>query len=136
MHARAECQKAEWPTHKHVCRPLNTGTWITLSFRLHMPGMEHMINTIVTHTGGLRQVFPEDRDPPPDIHGDEPFIVKLQLGLSQIGVPVPGSVMTVYDKGKSIYGYVVRQDCPDGHARASRECLRTGLCGEIGRAHV
>lgn len=96
-----------------------------------MPGTEHMISTIVTHTGGLRQIFPEDNEPPADIHGSEPFLVKLQLGLSQIGQPVPGAPMTVYDKGKSIYGYAVAQDSPDAYERTRKQCLRTGICGGV-----
>ena len=96
-----------------------------------MPGTEHLINTIVTHTGGLRQIFPEDTDPPADIHGSEAFIVKLQLGLSQVGKPVPGAAMTVYDKGKSVYGYVVRRDCVEAYDRAWAECERTGVCGGV-----
>lgn len=35
-----ECQRADWPSHKHTCRSLKGGTWRALPFSRTIPGME------------------------------------------------------------------------------------------------
>ncbi|OSX56732.1 hypothetical protein POSPLADRAFT_1158823 [Postia placenta MAD-698-R-SB12] len=96
-----ECQHADWPNHKHTCRSLKGGSWRTIPFTRVMPGHEGSYSAYLnrfhsaTNFGSVRDPA-NDSIPPPNIHGDKVFLVKLQLGVSS-GMPN----MMIYDRQQS-----------------------------------
>ncbi|KAH9848072.1 hypothetical protein C2E23DRAFT_740226 [Lenzites betulinus] len=114
-----ECQKIDWPAHKHTCRSLKGARWCAVPFRATGPGMEGMYTAFVnryTGTTSIRDIpvsIPPEVGqapvPPPDVHGDRPFIVKLQVGLTGPG----RDTIVVYDRQRSFsHAYVARMDNP------------------------
>ena len=84
------CPKADWPTHKQVCRSLKGGHWCTIPFRVCPPGegglpKPRSTRLDVNHPRPWADAdctWPhEDDPPPPNIHGDKPFLVKMQAPL-------------------------------------------------------
>ncbi|EMD36741.1 hypothetical protein CERSUDRAFT_50971 [Gelatoporia subvermispora B] len=108
-----ECQRADWPSHKQTCRSLKGGTWRTLRFHNIPPAMEGMFYTSVNRfnlhqaaTDRIRK--PDNSTPPPNLHGEKVFLVKLQLG---VGGPA-GSNLMIYDRQRSCEVYFMRETDP------------------------
>ncbi|EIN07038.1 hypothetical protein PUNSTDRAFT_104486 [Punctularia strigosozonata HHB-11173 SS5] len=102
-----ECQKSHWREHKPVCRSIEGGEWRRFIMAPApadaKPGMR-----VVTLN---RFSSPGDTDPSstaevgdspgPNIHGDRPFIAKIQKGN-------PIQCMLVYDQQRSFQGFIPR----------------------------
>ncbi|KAH8798447.1 hypothetical protein DL96DRAFT_1699457 [Flagelloscypha sp. PMI_526] len=109
-----ECQKLDWPHHRTICRSLKGGKWLTLPLKLVPSSVTEMKSkskdAVFTPSvddairAGQRPNFnPSDyiypvtseelSVPPPNIHGEKPFIVKIQVSLASI-------VATDLNKGK------------------------------------
>ena len=67
--------------------------------------------------------------PPRNVHGDNPFIVKMQLPMSEN--PGTGSSMLVYDRQKSVMGYVYARDKPREYEMLRKECDEKGQFGGL-----
>ncbi|PIL28923.1 hypothetical protein GSI_08970 [Ganoderma sinense ZZ0214-1] len=100
------CQKADWPTHKQTCRSLKGGRWCTIPFRVCPPGeggqpKPRSTRLDVNHpqpwTDADRTWPHEDDPPPPNIHGDKAFLVKMQAPLVVWAYPA----FLVYDRQHS-----------------------------------
>ncbi|KAI0816920.1 hypothetical protein BC628DRAFT_1334034 [Trametes gibbosa] len=114
-----ECQKIDWPTHKHTCRSLKGGRWCAVPFRATGPGMEGMYAALINRFTGTSHIgdVPINMQPEvgvasvphPNAHGDRPFIVKIQVGLTG---PARDTMM-IYDRQRSFSEvYVARADDP------------------------
>ncbi|KAI0370797.1 hypothetical protein BV20DRAFT_994690 [Pilatotrama ljubarskyi] len=117
-----ECQRVDWPSHKPVCRSLKGGRWSTVTFRAQAPGTEGMYSALInryTNMTRTEDILSNMVDPnappvpPPNVHSDKPFLVKLQVGLTG---PSRDSIM-VYDRQRS-FGQVwlARGDDPAAFA--------------------
>ena len=135
-----ECQRADWQEHKVKCRPLGRESWVTIPFslRMHIPGMDTSglrVGSILSNRSAPgSKKKPRDFDvnsdsPPQNIHGDNPFIIKLQPPLS--GGPGTAKSMLVYDRQKSVMGYVYESEKPEEFGRLRRECIDKGLLGGL-----
>ncbi len=112
----AECQRADWKSHKQTCHSLKGGRWCTARFRKALPGMEHLyavsFNRYGTTGGRLKrpdaspQVFAKTA--PPNVWGDKLFLVKIQ---SSLGEELPVHMM-VYDMKRSFQVFLAREDDP------------------------
>ncbi|OBZ76929.1 hypothetical protein A0H81_03056 [Grifola frondosa] len=94
-----ECQKADWQDHKQTCRSLKGGRWCTIPVAPTIPGAEGMYsvtaNRFSTRSGvGSRVHKADDNTPYPNIHGERPFIIKIQIGLAQCDW-TPGTNSTI-----------------------------------------
>ncbi|KAI0658124.1 hypothetical protein C8Q70DRAFT_1045837 [Cubamyces menziesii] len=113
----AECQHADWQSHKQTCRSLKGGRWIPVPFRTAPPGMEGAyITTInrytsITRTSDLMNSITQTDSTvaPLNIHGERPFLVKIQLTQTGYGRV---RTMTVYDRQRS-FGNVYIAQCDD-----------------------
>ncbi|RPD60626.1 hypothetical protein L226DRAFT_506562 [Lentinus tigrinus ALCF2SS1-7] len=107
------CQKADWPSHKQTCRSLKGGHWVTIPFRMSFPGEPN--NTILSYHSDiptildefnytLRKALGAENGPPPNIHGEKTFLVKLQA---------PEGAFLIYDRRKSFHSvFFWREDDP------------------------
>lgn len=87
--------------------------------RFDSPGRMDAANTI---TGS-----PDDVDPPPNIHGDKVFIVKLQVAVNT-GNGIPQNVF-IYDRQKSFQVYLMADDDANAFHDAASAIRTTGWKG-------
>ena len=135
-----ECQKSDWSAHKRACRPLEKGTWVTLTFCVHMPGanVPHpLIPTLTSYRASdpLNQSVDIPREgegvPPRNVHSANPFLVKIQLPVDDFGRVERGGTILIYDRQKSIVGYVTPSMCSQEYARVTAECTARGKVGGL-----
>lgn len=107
----SDCQLEDWPDHKTTCRSLKAAQWVTVRFRNNPPEMDghywYNLNKLDDPIKLMDKPYsyvPENQ-PPPNIHGNKLFAVKLQLGQL---TPPTGPQMMVYDRRRSFLGYIMR----------------------------
>ncbi|KAL1741785.1 hypothetical protein HDZ31DRAFT_44669 [Schizophyllum fasciatum] len=114
------CQKVHWKEHKDFCRTIRGGKWCSVKFTtqlLDSEGNQIYVSTInhssmkVTPIGGpgIPVVTP------PNVHGDNVFLVKIQRP-DNLGPCREDTVsMMVYDRNRTFHGYITRRDNPAGY---------------------
>ncbi|KAI0767665.1 hypothetical protein C8Q74DRAFT_1204403 [Fomes fomentarius] len=118
----AGCQKADWPAHKTNCRSLKGGQWCTITFRTQMPGYEHCAQEFVsrkgvTHPQTLSTLCIPTSSPPPNVHGDKVFLIKVQAEMDKTTTTI-----LIYDRQRSFKEvYFVEADDPAMHAAVLAE---------------
>ncbi|OSD02564.1 hypothetical protein PYCCODRAFT_1389695 [Trametes coccinea BRFM310] len=126
-----DCQKSDWPAHKPTCRSLKGGRWVKVRFRAVSPGTEGMhVGLFNRYTSLARpeDIFatttlptdPSKAEPFPNVHGDKPFLIKMQVGLTG---PARDTFM-VYDRQRS-FGtvFIARMDDPQMFAELLSEMM-------------
>ncbi|KAF9065036.1 hypothetical protein BDP27DRAFT_1332609 [Rhodocollybia butyracea] len=88
-----DCQYSHWKEHKTMCNSLKGAEWVTVTF----------------------STAPTDI---PNIHGDNPFLVKIQKG---------GSMM-IYDRTRSMQVYLCSDVDQEGYGKAMAQ-MSTGFNG-------
>ncbi|KAH9931586.1 uncharacterized protein B0H18DRAFT_1116365 [Fomitopsis serialis] len=126
----ADCQKADWPDHKHACRTLKGGTWRTLPFLTVLPGREGMFATRInrfSQASDMRpNAMPEDPNvAPSNTHGDHLFLVKILIEA------MTRDHLVIYDRQGSIMVYFVKGKNPGLFDEMEREMRgpREGMVG-------
>ncbi|KIY48542.1 hypothetical protein FISHEDRAFT_43183 [Fistulina hepatica ATCC 64428] len=102
------CQQAHWKEHKLFCRSLKDGIWRTMQISLDPPHMPQGGVASILNVHGQTEIDPNitvsnDNIPPPDIHGDKPFIVKIQVPVT--GDPRSSNPL-VYDRQRSFRAFL------------------------------
>ncbi|OCH86729.1 hypothetical protein OBBRIDRAFT_890275 [Obba rivulosa] len=96
-----ECQKADRAAHKPACRSLQGGTWLTVPIVSQLPGFEHLpfVENLNRYNSrkAAEPVRTDAARPPPNIHDENPFLVKIQFS--------GGAHMLVYDRQRSFQVY-------------------------------
>ncbi|KAG7091272.1 hypothetical protein E1B28_010322 [Marasmius oreades] len=124
-----ECQKAHWKEHKVTCKSLKGGTWRTVEL-----GTANDLFSELTGSGQGQDMFFSTlnfQDPlrgrnsasiksssstPPNIHGNTPFLVKIQRSMGSDNDP-----MLVYDRQKSFQMQLIRSKDVGSHTEALRQ---------------
>jgi hypothetical protein len=70
---------------------------------------------------------PDDTDPPPNIHGDKVFMIKLQVAVNS-GGGIPPNIL-IYDRQKSFQVYLMAEDDADAFREAALAIKMTGWNG-------
>ncbi|KZS89763.1 hypothetical protein SISNIDRAFT_526118 [Sistotremastrum niveocremeum HHB9708] len=112
------CQKEDWRRHKPLCNSLAGGTWTTLDFSPTNNLFTSQINRFHRSDQQLKIKKPNE-GPPPNIHSDQPFLIKIQVNAF-------GSL--VYDRARSFEWNVFSAEKPDTWA-ACHDMARTGFLG-------
>ncbi|KAJ7213095.1 hypothetical protein GGX14DRAFT_446280 [Mycena pura] len=109
-----ECQRLHWGTHRLLCDSVSSGTWKEIT--VHRP-TEFNLNRydIIGHPDVYDRSFEHFKTTPPEnVHGTQPFIVKIQLAAadaSNLAVVtgqrvdprgIDGQSMLIYDRQRSI----------------------------------
>ncbi|KAI0329865.1 hypothetical protein GY45DRAFT_1324470 [Cubamyces sp. BRFM 1775] len=115
------CQRADWPEHKHSCKSLKGGRWVTITFQPQfplpqIPGVDMSKVSFMSNlnkfssdlnSSGTREVK-DSGAPPPNVWGDRVFMIKLQIGM---GSQDPRHMM-IYDRKRSFQGFMLRENNP------------------------
>ncbi|KAJ7213092.1 hypothetical protein GGX14DRAFT_620156 [Mycena pura] len=112
---REDCQKVHWRTHRLLCDSVFSGTWKEIT--VHR-STEFNLNRydIIGHPDVYEQSFEHLKTTPPEnVHGTQPFIVKIQLAAAldannlaavtrqQVDPRgIDGQLMLIYDRQRSI----------------------------------
>jgi hypothetical protein len=104
-----EHAKMDWKNHKLICKRLADAEWMTVTFNSNpwgqpSGGVMSMLNSNMTTQTDT--VIQGTSDPPPNKHGSQPFIVKLQMNIMGRGA------ILVYDRERSISFQVVKSQTP------------------------
>lgn len=108
----SDCQVEDWSDHKTTCRSLKAGQWLTLRFQNAPAGADgkyiYNLNRLDDPSKLINKTFPHvpGDQPPPNIHGNKLFALKLQIGQQ---TPANGPEMMVYDRRRSCQGYISRK---------------------------
>ncbi|KAI0696336.1 hypothetical protein BC835DRAFT_1414308 [Cytidiella melzeri] len=107
-----ECQRADWPSHKGMCRSLKDGTWHTIPMTTMMPGTTPGMVGTTFNRRDFGQSVPEakvldDTIPPQNVHGDKLFLIKMQTNRR----PGEGHAL-IYDRQRSFTTYFRESRAP------------------------
>ncbi|KAG7448862.1 uncharacterized protein BT62DRAFT_731197 [Guyanagaster necrorhizus] len=127
------CQKAHWKDHKNFCRSLKGGNWIQFHFVTAMKDIngKKLYTSYVNNQGRMNPttVTPDDDAPPSNVHGDKPFLIKIQKPLTRLpglaiseDAIVPPSLL-IYDRQRSFRAHAIEVDNPQAYPMAIREVL-------------
>ncbi|KII86097.1 hypothetical protein PLICRDRAFT_31577 [Plicaturopsis crispa FD-325 SS-3] len=136
-----ECQTQDWKSHKATCKSLKGGKWSTIPFTTNIPGMHRFVfNRFdpITLDGEHNKIEGPDSAPPPNIHGDKTFLIKMQIGLNS-GIDEDdeddeddariGGHIFIYDRQKSFQGYMLKANDRALFREAHRAVRITGVGG-------
>ena len=131
---------ADWKEHKKICKPLSKGVWQAVRFSppdipLKDKGKDRFM--ILFNRSGMpselsaQKVGDADGGPPPNVHGSDPFFVKIQVPLMDFGVDKDHVMngMMVYDRRRTFVGYIQRQTDPSAYARIDALVRAKGVGG-------
>lgn len=109
-----ECQTADWKDHKKTCKTLKGGTWLTIHFE-RPPGFSTIMNRYDSpREQSLRTTVQSDADgPPPNIHSNKIFLVKMQSSLTLTSDA--DAQMLIYDRQRSFQAYWKKYGGSSGH---------------------
>lgn len=117
-----DCQTSDWKAHKDICRSLAQGTWQMIPFTDKFQGMVMSSLQSTTTATDLRKSKPKNPSTVKNIHGEKPFIVKIQIA------GFDGPSMLIYDRQRSFHATYLREDDPDGFQRLA-EIIHRGILG-------
>ncbi|KAG8911932.1 hypothetical protein FRC01_005399 [Tulasnella sp. 417] len=106
-----ECQMQHWTTHKKTCNSLTGATWSVMPFSNANP-FGFKFSEIISLSGGGRAKDSTKESPaegeedkaPPNEHGDNPFLIKVQYNGSPF--------IMVYDRTRALETHLNRNDNP------------------------
>ncbi|KAF9065037.1 hypothetical protein BDP27DRAFT_1298548 [Rhodocollybia butyracea] len=127
-----DCQYSHWKEHKTMCNSLKGAEWVTVTFSTvptdiriaNAMGQKMYLSYVNRRTSDMSntQTIEFDPDnpipPPPNIHGDNPFLVKIHKG---------GSMM-IYDRTRSMEVYLCSDVDQEGYGKAMAQ-MSTGFSG-------
>ncbi|VDB84563.1 unnamed protein product [Peniophora sp. CBMAI 1063] len=112
VYCGAACQKADWKRHKQSCKTLAGGTWVEATFCENPLEAEGAVAVTVNHSSGkIEGRQPNAMDPPPNVHGTRPFIVKIQRPLYPPR-STSRATMLVYDQKRTFQGHITAAENP------------------------
>lgn len=130
-----EHAKQGWRSHKSVCKSLRGAEWVAIPFTNNLPGSDP--DTIMTTAsirgnqniqasrldGGMRH---ESDVAPPNPHGSQPFILKVQTSLSSL------PAMLIYDEERALESHVFSSlSPPDAWNKVHSTIRAKGVRGGI-----
>ena len=110
-----DCQKSHWKEHKPLCNSLKGGTWTRVKVTPESPEMRKFPGkkfsmAYINHssTEPIQMHYDGTITTPPNIHGDRPFMVKIQkpYGFDSEGDPA----MLIYDRQRTIHLYIWKEE--------------------------
>ncbi|KAL1758281.1 hypothetical protein FB107DRAFT_207452 [Schizophyllum commune] len=116
------CQKAHWKEHKGFCRTIRGGKWTSVKFttQLQTPEGEPLFVTSINFSSSTPTPICGPGIPvvtPPNVHGDNAFLVKIQRPGSVVARDDDTAAMMVYDRNRSFQGYITPRENPGGYAQ-------------------
>ena len=133
--------------HKKICKSLSAGTWIDIPFFVISLGFHHNrhaptdeLGSIFEKLGNASNFQPgrdgsiyvgegDSRPAPPNIHGDNAFLVKLQVPLDNRQSDTTTSIL-VYDRRRSFEVHIpVKMTDPTKYRLVEYTCRSKGVGG-------
>jgi hypothetical protein len=115
-----------------VCKRISKAHWTILPFTTSPPSGLFQSSISLNHNSPVQLHSPMDTirhstgTPPPNAHGSQPFIIKLQVDVAS------RSTLLVYDQMRSLQFQVFRHDCPPALWEALDQTLMAhGLLGGL-----
>jgi hypothetical protein len=125
----AEHSKQNWHSHKPVCKKLSKAEWTTLPFNVSNPN--HPVSVVMSQKSPIQLSSPtvirdDTKTCPPNAHGSEPFIIKLQIDVQG------RSHILIYDQKRTIEFQLFRSNYPPDIWMALDQTLMAhGLLGGV-----
>ncbi|KAJ3896384.1 hypothetical protein GG344DRAFT_72217 [Lentinula edodes] len=132
-----ECQRIHWKEHKPTCNSLRGGEWVQFTFSVQPPEMRlaaargekiSMVtwNNMSRATMDNMKIDHCDDEPalPPNMHSQNPFLIKMQRGLLGFMPPI-----MIYDRTRSIQVYLCHDVDLEGHEKTMAQ-MHTGQKGQ------
>ncbi|KAL0570765.1 hypothetical protein V5O48_011193 [Marasmius crinis-equi] len=136
-----ECQKVHWKEHKPMCKTLTGGTWRIVN--INGQALELKIASMLSQGQPLQAWYmnnqnpihpstfdkdhkpfttkgPNDTSIAPNIHGDKPFLIKIQCPAHPQLRKIGGS-MLIYDRQRSFQAHLSLVDDQDAYDEAMRQ---------------
>lgn len=93
---RSDCQCADWPSHKRICKSLAEGNWIDVCFE-----------------------EPGDDPFTPNARGNRPFVIKIVAASESLSespsheADDSSAAVCIYDKGKTLHVHILQESDPE-----------------------